>query len=46
MENEEQEESIEELFNQFIEAVKNLPEKDLDTIYNNLQEMEQKESQE
>ena len=34
--------SIEELFNQFIEAVKNLPKKDLDTIYDNLQEMEKK----
>lgn len=37
----EDEEDIEKLFNDFIEAIKNLPQKDKDQIYNNLKEMEQ-----
>ena len=34
------EESIEDLFNQFIEAIKNLPQEDKDKMYNNLKSIE------
>lgn len=36
-----EEESIEELFASFLEAIKNLPEEDKDQMYNNLKEMEE-----
>ena len=36
-----EEESIEELFANFLEAIKNLPEEDKDQMYNNLKEMEE-----
>ncbi|MBQ8424647.1 MAG: hypothetical protein IJX17_01340 [Clostridia bacterium] len=39
-----EEESIEELFANFIEAIKNLPEEDKDQMYNNLKEMEENDT--
>ena len=38
------EESIEELFAQFIDAIKNLPKDDKDKMYNNLKKIEEKET--
>jgi len=35
-----EEESIEQIFADFIESIKNLPKEDLDKIYDNLQEMD------
>ena len=35
------EEGLEDIFNQFIEAIKNLPQEDKDKMYENLKEMEE-----
>jgi hypothetical protein len=37
----EDEEDIEKLFEEFLMAIKNLPEEDVDKIYDNLQKMDE-----
>ena len=42
--NNDEEESIEELFANFLEAIKNLPEEDKDQMYENLKKLEENDS--